>query len=285
MQAIVSKTLLFSCVDGPGNRMVLFLQGCNFSCPTCHNPHTKRRCNDCGLCIPVCAPKALSLVEGKIAFDASLCTNCDDCLRICPISANPMVSLMDVGQVLALTRQNLPFLTGITLSGGEATAQLKFSVALFTAIKEARDLAHLTCFVDTNGHLGPVGWDKLLPVTDGVMLDIKAFDEGQHIYLTGRGNDKSLASAELLAASGKLYELRLLMIPGKTDTRRELEALVALVKRLGAHTRVKLNAFHNHGVRGPASAWETMTKDRLEQIATTLRAAGLSQVITPVVWL
>lgn len=37
-QAKVSRVLTFSCVDGPGNRLVLFLQGCNFDCITCHNP-------------------------------------------------------------------------------------------------------------------------------------------------------------------------------------------------------------------------------------------------------
>ena len=37
-QAIVSRILKFSCVDGPGNRLVLFLQGCNFNCINCHNP-------------------------------------------------------------------------------------------------------------------------------------------------------------------------------------------------------------------------------------------------------
>jgi pyruvate formate lyase activating enzyme len=36
----VADTVTFSCVDGPGNRFVVFLQGCNFDCVACHNPHT-----------------------------------------------------------------------------------------------------------------------------------------------------------------------------------------------------------------------------------------------------
>lgn len=285
LPAVVSKTLAFSCVDGPGNRLVLFLQGCNFACPTCHNPHTRRLCTNCGDCIPACPTGALVLVAGKVQFDASRCTACDACLAACPISANPMVQQMDLAQVLAVVRHNLPFLTGITLSGGEATMQLKFILELFAAIKSAPDLAHLTTFIDSNGHLGAAGWARLLPLTDGVMLDIKAFDPGLHRELTGQSNDKTLRSAEILAAAGKLFELRCLMIPGRTDTAPELAALIALVRRLGNNTRVRLNAFQHHGVRAPASGWEKMTKGRMDQVAAKLRAAGLRQVVTPVVWL
>lgn len=36
----VTRIIDFSPVDGPGNRMVVFLQGCNFNCWYCHNPET-----------------------------------------------------------------------------------------------------------------------------------------------------------------------------------------------------------------------------------------------------
>jgi pyruvate-formate lyase-activating enzyme len=39
-QVLVADVVDTSCVDGPGNRYVVFLQGCTFNCLACHNPHT-----------------------------------------------------------------------------------------------------------------------------------------------------------------------------------------------------------------------------------------------------
>ena len=36
----IADVVRFSWVDGPGNRFVVFLQGCNLNCLACHNPHT-----------------------------------------------------------------------------------------------------------------------------------------------------------------------------------------------------------------------------------------------------
>ena len=125
----------------------------------------------------------------------------------------------------------------------------------------------------------------MLPLTDGVMLDIKAFDPVRHRRLTGTDNDLSLASAKLLAKAGKLYELRFLLIPGETDRPEEIAALAALARELGPNTRLRLNAFQHHGVRGPAATWQAMPRDAVEAAADTLRAGGIAEVAVPSVWL
>ena len=103
-RATISKILTYSCVDGPGNRLVLFLQGCNFECPGCHNPHTRGICNHCGDCVPACHVDALSVVDGKITFDPTDCDQCDACLDICPINANPMVREYCIDDILDISR-------------------------------------------------------------------------------------------------------------------------------------------------------------------------------------
>ncbi|MFB2862897.1 YjjW family glycine radical enzyme activase [Aeromonas sp. MdU4] len=286
--ALVSRVLPFSCVDGPGNRLVLFLQGCNFRCPGCHNPHTIGLCDDCGDCLAACPSGALSQLDGKVRWREVLCTDCDACLDVCPRSANPKIATMTVAGVLALLRSYGPLLSGITVSGGEATTQLPFVVALFGAIKGAPDLAHLSCLLDSNGSLGAAGWQRLLPVLDGAMLDLKGWRDSVHHSLTGYGRERVLASLELLARHGKLAELRLLHVPGQSDFldgEGELDHnLSQFLHQLGA-VPIRINGFRHHGVRGAAAQWPEATRDELELLASRLRAAGLGPVSLPALML
>lgn len=283
-QAIVSKILTYSLVDGPGNRLVIFLQGCNFNCINCHNPHTISLCDNCGDCIPACHADALSLVDGKISFAADACDQCDDCIKACPINANPMVQTYSVEDILAIVRKNRLFIDGITMSGGEATTQLKFIIALFKAIKQNPDLCHLTCFIDSNGHLGEASWAKVLPYTDGVLLDIKAFDDETHQFLTGKSNARSRRSAEVLSQAGKLAELRFLVIPRQTDSTNEIGKLQTFAQKLGPNIKIRLNAFQHHGVVGEGLNWPKTPKSTIENIAAQLKKSGISQVKTPDVY-
>lgn len=234
--------------------------------------------------MPQCPHQALQIVDGKVAWSAAVCEQCDTCLKMCPQHATPMAQSMSVDEVLNHVRKAILFIEGITVSGGEATTQLPFVVALFTAIKNDPQLCHLTCLVDSNGMLSETGWEKLLPVCDGAMLDLKAWGSECHQQLTGRDNQQIKRSICLLAERGKLAELRLLVIPGQVDYLQHIEELAALIKGLG-DVPVRLNAFHAHGVYGEAQSWPSATPEDVEQLADALRERGVSRLIFPALYL
>jgi pyruvate formate lyase activating enzyme len=232
---LLADTIRFSFVDGPGNRFVLFLQGCNFDCAACHNPRT----------IPLASKRARRV---------------------------------SVGEVLDEMRQVHRFLSGITVSGGEATLQRDFVHDLFTAIKNDVELDHLTTFLDTNGAAPRDTWDHLLPVTDGVMVDLKALDPELHRTLTGSTNDEVLASIRHLVARRKLHEVRLLLVPGVNDTTDQLRRTAEFLVSLDPSMRIKVIGFRHHGVRTPVSRWPEATADSQLRWRDVFVGAGVRQL-------
>ncbi|AZR72914.1 hypothetical protein BBF96_05620 [Anoxybacter fermentans] len=252
LQALINRIIRFSAVDGPGNRLVIFLQGCNLQCINCHNPHTIGICNFCGKCIKECPVNALEIIAGDpswINYDESRCVNCDHCLEVCPINSNPRSRWMEVDEVIKEIHRVAPFISGITVSGGEATQQLDFVKELFTCIKNDYKLSSLTNFIDSNG-IAPISyWETLLPVLDGAMIDLKAFDPDVHYQLTGETNDLVLATIPYLYDKGKLYEVRLLIVPGYNDDREQIDATADYLAKIGRDIRIRLIPFRKHGVR------------------------------------
>lgn len=282
--ALVSKIIPFSCVDGPGSRLALFLQGCNLRCKNCHNPWTMGRCNDCGECVPHCPHDALQIQHGRVYWREETCQQCDTCLHMCPQQATPMAQQWSTEHLLQQIIRAAPFIEGITVSGGEATTQLPFVCALFKQIRETPELSHLTCLVDSNGELSTAGWEKLRPLCDGVMVDLKAWGEKTHLTLTGRGNQRIKSSIRWLAAHRLLTELRLLVIPEHTDYLQEADALGEFIRELG-DVPVRLNAFHAHGVYGEAKTWRSAGPDDIDALTQALRARGITQIIPPALYL
>lgn len=234
--------------------------------------------------MPQCAHQALSFVDGRVIWNAGACQQCDTCLHLCPQQATPMAQTMSVEEVLAHMRKARFFIEGITVSGGEATTQLPFLLALFSAIKADPQLRQLTCLVDSNGLLSETGWEKLLPMCDGAMIDLKAWSRECHLALTGRDNAPIKRSILLLADRGKLAELRLLVIPGQVDYLEHIEPLAAFISQLG-DVPVRLNAFHAHGVYGEAKKWPGATPEEVNQLAAALRARGVKKLIFPALYL
>lgn len=233
MRGLLADVVPASCVDGPGNRYVVFLQGCSFDCLACHNPHT-------------------------IGRHASANTHW--------VEADDLVT--EIGCVA-------PFLSGVTVSGGEATLQWQFVVALFTALRATAATRHLTRLVDSNGDAPPEVWQALAPVMEGAMVDLKAFDPLVHHRLTGRDNASVLASIRLLAALDRLTEVRLLVVPGHNDDPAQLEATAAFLTSTAAPPQVRVLAFSHRGTREVAWRFPEATVSDVEAVVARLRASGL----------
>ena len=181
---------------------------------------------------------------------------------------------MAVAEVVERIRPAAPFLSGVTVSGGEATQQAGFVRSLFTAIKADPELARLTCFVDTNGDADAGIWESLDPVMDAAMVDLKCLDDVIHRRMTGSGNGRILASIRLLAAGGKLHEVRLLLLPGVNDADELLAATGRWLAEVDPRLRVKVIGFRHHGVRpSPVPLREPSTQQRAHY-AEILRSCG-----------
>ncbi|HEX2926128.1 MAG TPA: glycyl-radical enzyme activating protein [Ruminiclostridium sp.] len=130
--------------DGPGNRTVLFLQGCNLRCPWCHSPHSREvespilfngvRCVNCHNCMEVCTQNVHSVRNGIHMVQRDNCIRCGRCIEACPASRpdtnSGALSLptrsIEVSELFSLLHPQLEVLKnsgGLTLSGGEALLQ------------------------------------------------------------------------------------------------------------------------------------------------------------------
>ena len=277
---LVNRILPFSAVDGPGNRFVIFLQGCNFNCISCHNPQTIGICDACGVCVAECPGEALQFAESgtAIKWDQSRCLRCDTCIKVCPADSNPHSQWLEVELVLEKIRRSAAFLSGVTVSGGEATQQPEFVFELFNSIKIDSSLKHLSTMLDTNGSAESSTWNKILPVTDGAMVDLKAFDDKIHQQLTGTSNAQVLQSIQYLLEVDKLFEVRLLIIPGWNDQEPMLQKTAEWLSQQSTNISIKILGFRQHGVRSEYSHLQQATPEVLEKVSRTFHDFGFKRI-------
>ena len=198
----------FGSVDGPGVRYVIFLSGCAMRCQFCHNPDT------------------WNMQAGT------------------PYTADELL------EKALRYRSYWGSKGGITVSGGEPLLQIEFLLELFTKAKEKG--VHTT--LDTCGN--PFTreepffskFEKLMEVTDLVMLDIKHMDEEQHVLLTGQKNDNILDMAKYLSDTGKSMWIRHVLVPERSDRDDYLWKLHDFIEKLDHVERVEVLPYHTLGV-------------------------------------
>ena len=195
-------------MDGPGVRFVIFLQGCPMRCKYCHNPDTWQ------------------MHTGQLRSAQSL--------------------IRDFQRNAAFYAKG-----GITVTGGEALLQIDFLLELFALAKAQK--IH-TC-LDTSGIAYRPGasaynekLDKLMELTDLVMLDIKHIDPAAHKELTGHENRNILAFARYLADKQIPMWIRHVVVPGITDDPVQLAKLGAFMATLPNVTSLDVLPYHVLGV-------------------------------------
>ena len=244
LKAPVNKIIPFSNVDGPGNRTAVFFQGCPFNCLYCHNPETIHLCRDCGACVKTCPAGALTLGgDGTVHWDSAACVQCDTCIRTCPHDASPKVRWMTVEELMGELRRSMPYIRGISTSGGECTLQNEFLIELFT---EVRKLGK-TCLIDSNGSFDFEKDPRVLQVSEGVMLDVKAVEKSWSDQLISYPRDTVLKNLDYLLRVGKLYEVRTVILPDRDRENEETVRFVAGKIRDGCF--YKIIRYRPFGVR------------------------------------
>jgi glycyl-radical enzyme activating protein len=181
-----------------------------------------------------------------VAFDR--CIAAGACLTACPSGALRLYgSEQSVETVMAEVVKDRAFYTasggGLTLSGGEPTAQLEFCLALLRAAKAA---GISTC-VETCGLAPRESFAALLPLTDLFLFDYKATDPALHATLTGASNALILANLRWLHAQGAAIRLRCPLIPGVNDDAAHLRAIAALGAELTGLQGVEILPYHGSG--------------------------------------
>ena len=271
----INHLLSHSFVDGPGNRAVIFLQGCNLHCLYCHNPYTINFCNHCGLCVDTCSSGALTLANGAVTWNPELCKECDTCIQTCPNNSSPRAISMSAEELWQKILPSSGFISGVTLSGGEPVLQMDFILEFFAIVKQR---SSLTTMIETNGSAGPLAYRPLLEHLDMAIVDLKAVDRQRHIELTGGELAPTLETIRFLHEKKKLHSVQQVVVPGFTDLEASASASARLLAGIDPRIRLKFLRFRPHGTSGPAESWPSPSDDVMDHLVQAALREGLLQV-------
>lgn len=128
---------------------------------------------------------------------------------------------------------------GITVSGGEPLMQPEFVTELFEIV-QAKQIH--TC-LDTSGCIWNKEVERLLSVTDMVLLDVKmTTEEAYQTYVKG-SLEQTIAFLNHLEKMGKRTWIRHVVVPGFNDDKEDLERFYRLIEGFSCIEKVELLPF------------------------------------------
>ncbi len=250
MKVILFQTGWNYSQDGPGNRLLLHFQGCNFDCPWCSNPEGRSLKGELfvrpDLLDPDVCPHGAVMESG---LNRSLCRNCRDreCLGIYRnqgVYASAREYEVEELVEMAVQSRSLFFDGGgVTISGGEATLQFDALNRLLQRLKEEG----IHTALETNGSHPELS--ALFPYIDLLIFDLKHYDfPAVHKVLKNRGAHVR-KNLENICQSDQPVLVRVTVIPGFNSSFEDMEKFADLFssQRWKDNFRLELLYYHDFG--------------------------------------
>jgi pyruvate formate lyase activating enzyme len=285
-----------SYTDGPGRRVVLFLQGCEYRCPWCHSPHTQDMelallffeslCIGCSRCEKNCPAGVHSFSAGIHQIHRERCTGCGLCVEGCPQSIEgasgtvlkivPKTS--SIKSIYDLMRPQLEYCGALTISGGEPLLQ-------WGAVKELLALckaAGVETAIETTLTADERAISELLSLVDLWLVGLRPLEKNNPLLNVP---DESITTRNLGLLSKDRVCIRYPIIPGYTDSSESLGTASDLMER-AAIRRIEVLPFnqqagHYYLSLGRQFNIEDLTATNLvNQAGDFFRSRGLSVLIT-----
>lgn len=181
---------------------------------------------------------------------------------------------MTTDEIMEEIDKSVPFIRGITVSGGECMLYPEFLLELFKKVKERG----LNCLIDSNGSVDFSKFPELIEVCDGVMLDVKSWDDRVYRVLTKGEASMPKKNLKFLAERDKLEEVRIVCLENAVDVE---ETINGIAKTLGSGIKtipLKLIRFRNQGVRGPLSTAQSPGEELMEKWRALAEKAGFDYI-------
>jgi glycyl-radical enzyme activating protein/glucokinase-like ROK family protein len=289
VEGVVFNVQHFSVHDGPGIRTNVFFKGCPLRCAWCCNPESHRfqpelalssqQCIRCGQFEDVCAD-----VWSHGAVTQSEKDKFAPRSEVCPGGALRWLGARrTAGDVVGEVLRDQPFYTGgggMTLTGGEPTAQPIFAEALLRLARRAG----CSTAMETSGHTRWKVFERLLPHLDLVLFDLKHMDPEVHRHWTGVDNEVILSNLRHMAEVKAPVTVRVPLIPGFNADCESLAAVARFVAELpGLQKRISLLPYHALGKAKYASLGrpysmdsnDTLSPERVRELTHILEAEQL----------